>query len=88
MFILRFFMILAAEYSQGTKIVTDWIGPMSQGDESLNVFDLCETVRRAVVGLSGECFGALRLVGSDTNHNHEDIVESIEHFAYTGEWKL
>ena len=36
----------------------------------------------------GEGFGALRLVGSDTNHNHEDIVESIEHFAYTGEWNV
>lgn len=74
-------------HTQGTlrlHIVTDWVGPLSQGDESLDVFDLCETVCRAVVGLSGEHFGALRLEGSDTNHNHEDIVESIEHFAYSG----
>lgn len=69
-------------------IVTDWAGPLSQGDETLEVFDLCETVRRAVVGLSGEHFGSLRLLGSDTNHNHEDIIESIEHFAYSGEWSV
>ena len=78
-------------HTQGTlrlHIVTDWVGPLSQGDESLDVFDLCETVCRAVVGLSGEHFGSLRLLGSDTNHNHEDIVESIEHFAYSGEWSV
>ena len=69
-------------------IVTDWAGPLSQGDDTLEVFDLCDTVCRAVVGLSGEHFGALRLVGSDTNHNHEDIIESIEHFAYSGEWSV
>ena len=69
-------------------IVTDWAGPLSQGDETLEVFDLCEVVRRAIVGLKGEHFGSLRLMGSDTNHNHEDIIESIEHFAYSGEWSV
>lgn len=63
-------------------IVTDWNGQES----SLEVFDLCETVRDALIELSGDSFLGLKLARSYTNHNHEDIVESIEVFSYGGEW--
>lgn len=63
-------------------IVTDWDGQES----SLEVFDLCEDVRNALIDLSGDSFNGLKLAESDTNHNHEDLVESIEVFEYGGEW--
>ena len=63
-------------------VVTDWDGQES----SLEVFDLCERIREAMLGLSGASFTGLKLLRSDTNHNHEDIVESIEVFGYCGEW--
>ena len=63
-------------------IVTDWTGQES----SLEVFDLCEVIRAALIDLDGESFSGLKLLQSHTNHNHEDIVESIEVFGYGGEW--
>ena len=72
-------------------IVTDWAGSTAMGseerEESLRVFGLCEAIRRAVLGMSGEHFCNVRLIGSETNHNHEELVESIEVFSYSGEWR-
>lgn len=45
---------------------------------TLKVFDLSGLLHAQLAGLSGETFLELDLVESDTNHNHEDIVESIE----------
>lgn len=65
-------------------IVTDWNGSAAEGsplkEESLEVFDLCETVDEALCNIDGETFLEFDLVGSDTNHNHEDILENIEIF--------
>ena len=63
-------------------IVTDWEGSSAEGSElqedALKVFDLPGLIHAQLAGLSGETFLELDLVESDTNHNHEDIVESIE----------
>ena len=63
-------------------IVTDWEGSSAEGSElqedALKVFDLPGLIHARLAGLSGETFLELDLVESDTNHNHEDIVESIE----------
>jgi hypothetical protein len=63
-------------------IVTDWEGSSAEGSElqedALKVFDLSGLIHAQLAGLSGETFLELDLVESDTNHNHEDIVESIE----------
>lgn len=63
-------------------IVTDWAGSSADGSElqaeALEVFDLPELIHARLAGLSGEKFLALDLEESDTNHNHEDIVESVE----------
>ena len=63
-------------------IVTDWEGSSADGSElqedALKVFDLPGLIHARLAGLSGETFLELDLVESDTNHNHEDIVESIE----------
>lgn len=67
-------------------IVTDWEGSSSAcspfKEESLKVFDLCDILHRHLRLLHGEGFTALDLKGSDTNHDHEDIVETIETYQY------
>lgn len=69
-------------------VVTDWAGSVSAGsalqDEGLEVFDLLDAIHAVLVGLEGECFHSLDLVRSETNHNHEDIVESVEVYRYEG----
>lgn len=63
-------------------IVTDWEGSADAGsafkEEALKVFDLTDEIHRKLTCLDGETFLQLDLVESQTNHNHEDIVESIE----------
>ena len=63
-------------------IVTDWAGAASDGspfkEEALKVFDLTDEIHRRLAGLEGETFRAFDLVESTTNHNHEEIVETIE----------
>ena len=41
-------------------------------------FDLIDTVHRAVHGLSGEHFSPLVRIQSQTNHDHDEIIENIE----------
>lgn len=58
-------------------IVTDWAEGALEGGE-LSVFDLPEAIHKALTCTDGETFLQLDLVESDTNHNHEEIVESVE----------
>lgn len=66
-------------------IVTDWKGSMADGspyqEEAMTVFDFSEKIQRAIEGLKGENFHALHLASTHTNHNHEEIVETIETYA-------
>ncbi len=66
--------------------VTDWAGAASEGspfkEEALAVFDLPDKIHRRLANLEGETFGELDLAQSITNHNHEDIVETIEVYQY------
>lgn len=63
-------------------IVTDWAGAANEGSElkeaALEVFDLPELIHRQLACIGGENFLEFDLVESQTNHNHEDIVENIE----------
>lgn len=63
-------------------IVTDWKGSMAEGspyrEEAMTVFDFSEKIQRVIDGLRGENFHALHLQETHTNHNHEEIVETIE----------
>lgn len=63
-------------------IVTDWAGSANEGsdfkEDALKVFDLPEQIHKQLSCISGEKFMAFDLVESQTNHNHEDIVENIE----------
>lgn len=73
-----------AEAQLKLHIVTDWADAVS--DESggaISMLDLPEHIHDALAGLEGESFMELSLAESDTNHNHEDIVENIEVYEYT-----
>jgi len=59
-------------------VVTDWNG---QGDD-LSALDLSEQIHGVLQGLEGTDFGSLTLVESDTNHDHEEIVENVEVYSF------
>lgn len=54
-------------------VVTDW-----SDDEP---FALTDKIVEAVDGLDGEKFYGMTVLTTYTNHNHEELVESIEEFA-------
>lgn len=59
-------------------IVTDWTG----SDTDIEALDLSEKIQKALKGLSGTSFSAIELLESQTNHDHEDIVENIEIYSF------
>ena len=48
---------------------------------ALDYLDLLDEINKALYGLKGNGFWALKRVSSQTNHNHEEIIESIETFT-------
>lgn len=63
-------------------VVTDWQGSSAAGsafrEKSLAVFDLLEAMHLQLSCRRGDTFLEFDLVGSNTNHNHEEIIENIE----------
>jgi len=49
--------------------------------QALGVFDVIEYVSAAINGLSGDYFSSFMLINSATNHNHLELIESIETFT-------
>lgn len=70
-------------------VVTDWAGDASAApelqEESLKVLDYSGIIHKALQGLAGEHFERFDLLETHTNHNHEDIVESIEVYRCVAE---
>ena len=48
--------------------------------EALELFDLLDVVNKTLFKMSGDCFRSTMRIRSDTNHNHEELVESLETF--------
>ena len=71
-----------AEPEVALHVVTDWTGSVYDGSpfkvDCMEVFDMLEEIHAALACMEGETFKEFDLVESDTNHNHEDIVENIE----------
>ncbi|MBD5225534.1 MAG: hypothetical protein HDS08_07135 [Bacteroides sp.] len=64
-------------------IVTDWAEVASDdAQRSIDMLDLPDHIHDAIAGLDGRSFRELSLVESQTNHNHEEIVENIEVYGY------
>lgn len=73
-------------------VVTDWQGDASCASElqeaGLEVLDYSAVIHGALQGLEGEAFSRMELLETHTNHNHEDLVESIEVYRFVGERRL
>jgi hypothetical protein len=57
-------------------LVTDW----AEGGQDA-AFDLSLKVHAALDGLDGTTFSGMALAETYTNHNHEEILESIDSYA-------
>lgn len=66
-------------------VVTDWMGGTADGETtrqaSVVSMDLSEQISAEVLKIRGESFHNIRLESSAPNHNHEDIIESIERYS-------
>ena len=73
-----------AEATVNLHVVTDWQGSSAADSEfmakSLEVFDLLESIHAALACMEGETFKEFDLIGSTTNHNHDEIIETIESY--------
>ncbi len=49
-------------------------------DEALDYFDLIDQVHAAICTLAGDNFSTLMLTASATNHNHAELIESVERY--------
>jgi len=49
--------------------------------QALGIFDTIEHVTAAINGLAGDYFSSFMLINSATNHNHAELIESIETFV-------
>ena len=64
-------------------IVTDWSTAVEDGTDGADkFFELPDRIHDVLAGLEGKCFRDFTLAESLTNHNHEDIVESIEVYSF------
>lgn len=66
-------------------IVEPFTGSAADGssnrDEVLETLDWSEKIQKALSGLSGDNFHSLGLSVTKTNHDHADIIESIEVYS-------
>lgn len=53
-------------------------------ENTLQFLDLLDEVNRALASLSGEHFSTLMHTTSATNHNHAELIESIERYVTRG----
>lgn len=74
------------ESSVQLHIVTDWQGGTSSADEEqhLEVLDLLDDIHNALRLVDCDHFAEFHLGSTAMNHNHEDIVETIERYDYVG----
>lgn len=49
-------------------------------DKALEYFDLIDQIHAAMATLAGDNFSTFMLTASATNHNHTELIESIERF--------
>lgn len=70
-----------AEATVRLHIITDWANE-SDEDAVIGQFVLPELIHEVLAGLEGDTFKDFRLSESITNHNHEEIIESIEVYSF------
>lgn len=74
-----------SEYTTRSRLVLHVVTDWTDGDSScLSAFDLVNDIHTVLEDFSGECFDHLHLVGSQTNHDHEELLENLEIYEYRG----
>ena len=53
----------------------------SRMEEALTYFDLIDHINAAMQRLNGENFASFILTTSATNHNHAELIESVERYV-------
>lgn len=53
----------------------------SRMEEALAYFDIIDRINAAMQRLSGENFASFMLTTSATNHNHAELIESVERYV-------
>ena len=70
-------------------IVTDWKGSAADGSqfkaETMEDYELPSKILQALNGLSGEGFRNFMLARTETNCNHQDLLENIDVYQVTFE---
>lgn len=69
-------------------LVTDWVGGALEqadfGSDEFAAFELSERIFSVLRGLRGEHFHGLELLSTNTNHNHEELLENIDVYRFVG----
>ena len=77
--------VRTAEVSVRLHIVTRAMSYNGSKDkrmtEALSFFDSINDINSAMTGLRGECFATFQHTASATNHNHAELIESIERWT-------
>ena len=67
-------------------LVTDWKGSTAFGSEhmdcALSDLGFSAKIQAAIEGLSGDGYDGVRLIETYTNHDHEELVESIDVYSF------
>ncbi len=79
-------IVPAVEYRAEARvrlhIVTDWT-TVCQDSGGIGIdLDMPDKIHDAIAGIEGKNFKDFQLAESHTNHDHEDIVESIEVYSF------
>lgn len=70
-----------AEARVRLHIVTDWATNQDTSGTGIDL-DLPDKIHEMIAGIEGETFKDFQLAESHTNHDHEEIVESIEVYSF------
>ena len=62
-------------------IVTDWSGQVGLDEKQLEDLELPDIIASALEGLKGEGFDSFQRYSSIPNHDHEEVVETVERFT-------
>ena len=61
-----------------------WINNETEENRDIEYFELINKINRKIQGLEGDNFSKMMLTTSATNHNHKELIESIERFECRG----
>jgi len=73
-----------ADITINLHIITRWENISADGsasqEQALQLFDFIDDIKKALIGLQRSGLSGFKRTASNTNHDHEEIVESIETF--------